>query len=159
MVIITCKQARLKGLKRYYTGKPCKRGHVSERYVTGGCVVCANEDQQRYYRDNPEKYLAANREYFQREDVKEKNKLRQRELYQSNPELFRAISARCRADRMLRVPSWSETEAIREFYRNCPEGYEVDHIYPLLGKTVSGLHVLSNLQYLTKAQNRSKGNR
>jgi hypothetical protein len=159
MQIISCKDARSVGLKRYYTGKPCKHGHVAERHVTGGCVVCANADQVRYYWQNPERYLAANRRYHQRPDVKERNKLRQRIFYRDNAELCRAISGRCRAERLKRVPSWSETEAIKEFYANCPPGYEVDHIYPLLGETVSGLHVLANLQYLTRAANRSKRNK
>lgn len=52
-----------------------------------------------------------------------------------------------------------EAAAIKEFYRNCPEGYHVDHIIPMKGKLVSGLHVLSNLQYLTPEENRRKGNK
>lgn len=34
--------ARQQGLARYFTGKPCKRGHVAERYLNNGeCVICA----------------------------------------------------------------------------------------------------------------------
>lgn len=50
-------------------------------------------------------------------------------------------------------------DAIRAFYAACPPGHEVDHIVPLKGKTVCGLHVLANLQYLTRAANRAKKNR
>ena len=47
-------------------------------------------------------------------------------------------------------------QVIKEFYINCPEGYEVDHIIPL---SKGGLHHEDNLQYLTVAENRSKGNK
>lgn len=47
-------------------------------------------------------------------------------------------------------------EKIKKIYENCPDGYEVDHIIPL---SKGGLHHEDNLQYLTIAENRSKGNR
>lgn len=40
MQIIKRKEAKEKGLKRYFTGKPCKHGHVVERLVYGGCIEC-----------------------------------------------------------------------------------------------------------------------
>ncbi|MEH2282318.1 MAG: HNH endonuclease signature motif containing protein [Nostoc sp.] len=43
-----------------------------------------------------------------------------------------------------------------EFYKNCPNDYEVDHIIPL---SRGGNHDVSNLQYLTKKLNISKKNR
>lgn len=49
--------------------------------------------------------------------------------------------------------SFEEKIKIGEFYLNCPEGYEVDHIIPLAKQ---GRHELSNLQYLTKRENRRK---
>lgn len=56
------------------------------------------------------------------------------------------------------IPSWADTQAITDFYKNCPEGYHVDHIIPLKGKYVCGLHVLYNLQYLPAAENLTKSN-
>jgi len=51
--IISRKDAKSKGLKRYYTGKPCKRGHVSEHFVRGSCVECELlRDRKRNRVDN-----------------------------------------------------------------------------------------------------------
>ena len=70
-----------------------------------------------------------------------------------------AISNKRRASKLQRTVGWSDYKAIKEFYKNCPIGYSVDHIVPLQGINVSGLHVLNNLQYLTQSENSSKGNK
>ena len=49
-----------------------------------------------------------------------------------------------------------QRKKIIEFYKNCPEGYEVDHIYPI---SKGGLHVISNLQYLKEIENKIKNNK
>lgn len=74
-------------------------------------------------------------------------------------EYQRTYRAQMRALKLQRTPAWSETDEIIDFYNNCPIGYHVDHIVPLQGKTVSGLHVLTNLQYLLASENQSKGNK
>ena len=58
-----------------------------------------------------------------------------------------------------RKPLWANWQEIRRIYDNCPPGYAVDHIVPLRGKNVSGLHVENNLQYLTREENSRKGNK
>jgi 5-methylcytosine-specific restriction endonuclease McrA len=63
------------------------------------------------------------------------------------------------ARKKLAMPSWAGLKEIEAFYRACPEGHQVDHIIPLRGKTVSGLHVAANLQYLSGVENNKKGNR
>lgn len=79
--------------------------------------------------------------------------------YTSTKKTQPARSAQYRASVEQKTPSWSDLEAIKEFYRNCPEGKQVDHIVPLNGENVSGLHVLENLQYLSKEDNLSKSNK
>jgi hypothetical protein len=41
--ILNRKQAISKGVRHFYTGQPCKHGHLARRYTTnGGCVECVN---------------------------------------------------------------------------------------------------------------------
>lgn len=157
MQIISCKEAKAKGLKRYFTGKPCKRGHVAERHVTGGCIVCSQEDCRAYYAQDPQKYMQGTADY--RTENRDRCRDIQNRYYQRHAHVIKAGAKTHRGNRALRTPKWSELDKIAEFYLRCPEGYEVDHIYPLQGKTVSGLHVLGNLQYLLKSDNRSKHNK
>lgn len=56
------------------------------------------------------------------------------------------------------TPKWADREKIREIYVNRPEGYHVDHIIPLRGRNVCGLHVENNLQYLPAQDNMKKHN-
>jgi hypothetical protein len=79
-----------------------------------------------------------------------------------NPEYSKFIEANRRAAKLERTPKWLTTDQrnqMKEIYKNCPEEHDVDHIVPLQGKNVSGLHVPWNLQYLTSKENRKKGNK
>jgi len=53
MDIVSLKQAKQQGLGRYFTGKPCKHGHVCERYVSRrGCVQCTTECNRAFQCDH-----------------------------------------------------------------------------------------------------------
>ena len=74
----------------------------------------------------------------------------------------RAKVAKYKAAKLQRIPVWitkDELNMMRLFYIKCPQGFDVDHIVPLQGRNVSGLHVLSNLQYLAKEENGRKANK
>ena len=161
MNIISKKEARENGLRDYFTGKPCNRGHVANRSVQSGmCRLCDKEDQAAYKERNKERVLEADRARYNATKEGKRDRMREqyKKTYQRHKSSF-ITAVRIRRGHMVhRTPAWSQKEAIRLFYNNCPQGYEVDHIIPLQGKLVSGLHVLENLQYLPMAENRSKGN-
>lgn len=55
-------------------------------------------------------------------------------------------------------PSWANMRKIQEIYVCRPAGHHVDHVIPLRGRLVSGLHVENNLQYLPALENMRKHN-
>jgi hypothetical protein len=68
-------------------------------------------------------------------------------------------NAKRRAVKLSATLEWTSTGAVNDIYNNCPPEHEVDHIIPLINEKVCGLHVPCNLQYLTKEENRKKGNK
>lgn len=118
-------------------------------------------------------------------EVKERKKLKQRirrsnpnviakeRLWDSayaklHPEKFAMKTRKRKIAKLNRTPFWLndgqnfEMECIYKYcaaLRSIGLDYQVDHIVPLQGRTVSGLHVPWNLQVITGSENASKGNR
>lgn len=90
---------------------------------------------------------------------KESAKVTRRKYYLNNLGKERARLSYNRAARKQRNVSWADKDKLKEIYSNCPEGFHVDHIIPLQGELVSGLHTPENLQYLTPTDNIRKGNK
>ena len=184
----TREEAKKTGSKYYFTGQPCKHGHIAPRKTKGACVEClkvewtkGNETRANYFR-----------EYNKREDVKD----RKNEWYQENREtVIAAASTRpqhvkreyqnawkernlvwVRADTKNRrrkhrdaTPKWlsrSQKAQMREMYKmaitmtqTTGEQYVVDHIVPLRSHEVCGLHVPWNLRVITQEENLKKSNK
>ena len=138
--------AKKQGLKRYFTGTPCKFGHVSERSVArASCLECDYAKNaaafQKWYADPKHRHRV----------------LRQvKDWKRANPKKVLATTRNRQAGLKQRMPVWADRIAIQKIYEGCPPGYHVDHEIPLHGKAVSGLHVESNLQYLPAQENARK---
>lgn len=91
--------------------------------------------------------------------VKERRKLYYNKWLKANWRDQMAYRAVRKKRVKLATPIWADLEAIRQVYLNCPKGYHVDHIEPIMGKDRSGLHVSWNLQYLPAVDNLRKGNK
>jgi hypothetical protein len=96
----------------------------------------------------------------------EKVKARYKRHYLANPVHYSAKAANRRAARLRRTPAWADLEKIEAVYAAAKliteltgKPWHVDHIIPLQGETVSGLHVYENLQILPARENLRKHNR
>ena len=180
-------EAKAAGAKHYFTGEPCKHGHIAPRKTKGACVDCLKVEWQQAAKTRAEYF----REYNKSEQVKE----RKHDWYLENRERVMAAAATrpqhvkrehqqawkarnlvwTRADTKARrrkhreaTPPWlsrthkSETRQLYQIAitmtQTTGEQYVVDHIYPLRSDVVCGLHVPWNLRVVTQAENLKKSN-
>lgn len=129
------------------------------------------EASNRYRKAHPEKVKAQRKIYYARN--KDREIENNRAYKEANPEKVKAIkaidTAKQRANKAQRSPSWlsqSQKDEIKDWYyaaqelsKIFPWKLHVDHIIPLRGDNVSGLHVAWNLQLLPAKVNLSKSNK
>ena len=143
------------------------------------------KNRERLLTEKKEKYpeVAENKREYQRACAAadpERAKLRVKLFHEKNPSYYRdfrkkhpakvnAKEVRRKAAKLRRTPAWLtdddhwmieqayEIAALRTEMFGFP--WHVDHVAPLMGKQVSGLHVPHNLRVIPGAENMSKGNR
>lgn len=132
----------------------------------------------RWREENPDRYQARLKDYFSRPEVLERMRLKTKEWSAENRDKKREYDlnwvknnrarsnshkAKRRAKERNATPAWltqEQFDAIRQIYAEAERltketgiRYEVDHIVPLSGKTVSGLHVPWNLRAIPAVEN------
>lgn len=149
-------------------------GHI--HYLNNSKIY--KDNARRWREENPEAYEARNAAYFSREDVKQKMRQKTKDWNAANPErkrqmdvefkqkngaLITSYKAKYRAARRKATPPWLTKDDLSKIHQVYAEAkrlsvetgvpYEVDHIVPLAGKVVSGLHVPWNLRAIPKVEN------
>ena len=180
----TRKEAQETKATHYFTGLPCKHGHVALRKTKGTCMDClkiewGETNAKRALLPKSEASKKAGKKYY--ENNKEVVKLRAlsrtpediikyRKTWKvANPELVIANSKHRRTKHKQATPKWLTQEhkaQIKQFYLDAMlvskvtgVPYAVDHIVPLRGELVSGLHVPWNLAVITREENSKKSNK
>ena len=184
----TRKEAKATGATHYYTGGPCKHGHIALRKTKGACVECLKIEWQR----GNESRAGYFKEYNKRDDIKDRKidwyqanrdavinraktrpaeKLREyRNVWKENNVLqVRADTKARRRKHRDATPPWltrKQKTEIRQLYqiaitmtKTTGEQYVVDHIVPLRSPDVCGLHVPWNLRVITREENLKKSNK
>jgi hypothetical protein len=180
----TRKEAKEQGATHYYTGKPCLRGHIALRKTKGACIECMKEDwakdnAKRSLKPKSEAAKESGRRYYERNKDAviaranarplEEKKLWKKIHKQRNPDYYNALTSLRKRRHKKATPSWltrKQRVEIKNLYliaitmtKTTGERYVVDHIVPLLGKDVCGLHVPWNLRVITQDENLKKSNK
>lgn len=161
-VIVTRAEARALGLKHYYTGKPCVRGHLVSRLVSKGvCCECANIHSAAWRHRNPDKRRESWRSWTDRN--REQSYAASALWREQNPEKARSYSRNWFARRKAADGKHTGSEIaelLKRQRRKCPscqksiaKAFEVDHIHPL---SRGGANDISNPQLLCRHCNRTK---
>ena len=124
------------------------------------------ERKRKRYRENLEGSRAQRRNY--RQNNLEKVKVWARKWQKKNLAKSAAACAKRRAKKLNATPHWlteQDHKYIQALYRKAQEltkqtgiQHHVDHIHPLQGENICGLHVPENLQILTAEENLRKSN-
>lgn len=125
------------------------------------------EQKRKLRLENPEKYQARDKAYYEKHRAKRIEKSLR--WARNNPAKKNAQVRKREHAKSKRAPPWLTPDQLAQiglFYdaatrltKEIGIAFAVDHIVPLQGKNVSGLHVPWNLQVITAAENSSKGNR
>lgn len=129
-----------------------------------------NKDKVLEYRSkNQDKINARSKAHYKKN--KDRYRKKHKEWKENNIDKVRSYDAKRRAAKLQRIPAWTDQEITGQVYADCEEinlaaatagcteKFVVDHIIPLLGTNVSGLHISSNLQIITAKENGEKHNK
>ena len=133
------------------------------------CNKCSSDKPfSKFYRNKsrPDGYAGFCKSCMNNYDTtkagRERSRKTSKAYFQRNISKNCAKANRYRARKIQACPKWlSELhlKQIDDFYNNSSPGFHVDHIVPLKGKSVCGLHVPWNLQIIKAKDNLRKGNK
>lgn len=128
------------------------------------CKLCKNKSSASWHERNKQKHSEINAKWYQ--ENKERHLANNKQWYENNKDVKLASTTAREKRCILATPTWADKELIKELYilaKKLTEQtgiqHEVDHIVPLKGDKVSGLHVEHNLQVITAEENRRKSNK